>query len=72
MLAKSNLVRIRLITGAAIFVAALLLSRLYLVQIVRGEEYRGKADRQYSRPNAEVWDRGSIFFTTKYGGSGPA
>ena len=67
MLAKSNLVRIRLITGAAIFVAALLLSRLYLVQIVRGEEYREKADRQYSRPNAELWDRGSIFFTTKDG-----
>lgn len=67
MLARSNLVRIRLITSVAIFVAALLVGRLYFIQIVRGEDYREKADRLYSRPNVELWDRGSIFFTTKDG-----
>lgn len=67
MIAKSNLSRIRLITGAVIFVAALLVSRLYLIQIVDGGDYREKADRQYTRPNGDLWDRGSIFFTSKDG-----
>lgn len=61
--------RIRIISGACIAVALLLFAKLYLVQIVRGGEYSEKADRQYSRPDVELWDRGSIFFMTKDGGA---
>ncbi|MDP3962367.1 MAG: penicillin-binding protein 2 [bacterium] len=41
--------------------------KLYLIQIVRGEEYIQQADRQYAKPIDSVFDRGSIFFKTKNG-----
>lgn len=50
-------------------VSLFLFTKLYLVQIVHGDEYSEKADRQYARPNQELWDRGSIFFTDKDGGT---
>ncbi|MDO8594843.1 MAG: penicillin-binding protein 2 [bacterium] len=61
------LFRIRLVSIGCVIVAAVLLSKLYLVQIIRGAEYTQKAERQYARPNQDLWDRGSIFFTAKDG-----
>jgi len=52
--------------------AALLITRLYFVQVVSGEEYLARADRQYVRPNQNLFDRGSIFFQTKSGDKVPA
>lgn len=46
--------------------------RLYFVQIASGEEYKDLADRQYVRPNQNLFERGSIFFTTKDGDKVPA
>jgi len=48
-------------------VSILLVGNLYLVQIVRGSVYRERAERQYARPNQDLWDRGAIFFTTRTG-----
>lgn len=48
-------------------VALLLVSKLYQLQIVQGEVFEQKADRQYVRPQSNMIDRGSIFFTTKDG-----
>ena len=45
----------------------ILVGNLYLVQIVRGSVYRERAERQYARPNQDLWDRGGIFFTTRTG-----
>jgi len=61
------LFRIRLIGACATLVALLLIGKLYLVQLVHGAEYRGKADRQYASPSRELWDRGTIFFETRDG-----
>lgn len=47
--------------------AGLLIGKLFLVQVVRGEEYAEKADRQYIASSAGMFDRGSIFFTEKDG-----
>jgi cell division protein FtsI/penicillin-binding protein 2 len=44
-----------------------LLGRLYLVQVVRGDAYQRDAMGQYVEASAESSDRGSIFFTTKDG-----
>jgi len=44
-----------------------LIGRLYIVQIVKGEEFTYRADRQYIRPSQSLFDRGNIFFTTKNG-----
>jgi cell division protein FtsI/penicillin-binding protein 2 len=64
--------RIRLLFGCAVFVALLLLSRLYLVQMVHGEAFAEQAERQYVRPNYYDYSRGSIFFTDKSGTLVPA
>lgn len=67
---RSNLqflFRIRLIGAGCACVALVLIGKLYFVQIVHGAEYKEKADRQYSRPNQELWDRGAIFFETRGG-----
>ena len=61
------LLRIRLLTIPILCVAVLIISKLYLIQIVKGEAYAERADRQYVRPFTNLFDRGSIFFTTKDG-----
>ncbi|HRY31122.1 MAG TPA: penicillin-binding protein 2 [Candidatus Paceibacterota bacterium] len=67
---KKNLVakgRVYFVFAVFILISLLLISKLYLVQIVEGEFYSQRADRQHIRPTASIFDRGSIFFTTKDG-----
>jgi len=59
--------RIRLILALLILAALGILVRLYFVQIVHGEEYSLKADRQFSSGGSGIFDRGSIYFTRKNG-----
>ncbi len=59
--------RIRLFSFLIVAFALVLISRLYLLQIVHGKELTDRADRQYVRPAQYVFDRGSIFFTDKDG-----
>lgn len=59
--------RIRLITFCVFFFAIIIIFRLYSIQIVNGEAYREKALKQYIKPQTSVFDRGSIFFTSKDG-----
>lgn len=47
--------------------ASILIGKLFLVQIVHKNLYIDKADRQYSTPTSNIFDRGSIFFTKKDG-----
>ncbi len=47
--------------------AILLITKLFLVQVVHKNLYISKADRQYSTPSSNIFDRGSIFFTKKDG-----
>ncbi len=63
------LFRVRLISVCCVLAGLVLLGRLYVVQIVQGSTYRDKADRQYSRPSQELWERGSIFFQMRDGGN---
>lgn len=66
---KSNdkKIRIRVLFIGIAFVAFILVSRLYYLQILNNEELSNKADRQYVRPSAKIFDRGSISFQTKDG-----
>jgi len=59
--------RIRLVLAFVVFVALAILLRLYFVQIVRGDEYAEKADRQFASSASGLFDRGSIYFTRKDG-----
>ncbi|MBU6388494.1 penicillin-binding protein 2 [Patescibacteria group bacterium] len=59
--------RIRIILFLVVLAALLVLLRLYFVQIVHGDEYAQKADRQFSSGASGLFDRGSIYFTRKDG-----
>ena len=48
-------------------IALLLLGKLFLVQIIRGEMYSEAADDQYVAPRADTFDRGTIYFSEKNG-----
>ena len=58
--------RLRLLSLIVFLFAIMLAAKLYLVQIVSGEEYTAKAEHQYVT-GENYFDRGSIFFTTKEG-----
>ncbi len=57
--------RIRTLSILVIGFAVLLIARLYFLQIVSGDVYTNKADRQYLQSTYDYFDRGSIFFQTK-------
>ena len=57
--------RIRLIFIGFVLLALLMIVRLYFLQIVFGENYSEKADRQYVSVSSDTFDRGSIFFKDK-------
>ena len=52
--------------GATIF-ALLIVWKLFVIQIVQGQEYSAQANRQYVARAGGVFDRGSIFFTERGG-----
>lgn len=59
--------RLRLFSLLIIVFALLIAVRLYFVQIMHGEEYAFKAERQYESSSQALFDRGSIYFTRKDG-----
>ena len=58
--------RIRIIATCVFLFALVLFVKLYSVQIVHGEDFKERADRQYQRP-ANAFNRGTIYFTDKTG-----
>ncbi len=58
--------RIRLISLAIIAFSLLLFVKLYILQIVKTDDFRQRADRQYQKPSTD-FNRGTIFFTQKDG-----
>ncbi|MBP9756995.1 MAG: penicillin-binding protein 2 [Candidatus Pacebacteria bacterium] len=65
---RSNIAfRTRLIGVFFIGIAVLLVARLYVLQIARGEAYRRSATAQYVEQSPDTLNRGNIYFTTKDG-----
>lgn len=64
---KQAVFRIRIITGLVLLLAILLVARLYQIQILHAKEYQDRAKQQYVHTVIDLYDRGSIFFTTKDG-----
>lgn len=62
---RDAVIRIRIITGVVIFVLLILVGRLYVVQVVRGEAYREEGENQYVHTVSDLFKRGSIYFTTR-------
>lgn len=49
------------------FSALILGAKLYFVQVVYGDEFNDRADRQYVQTTRDLFNRGSIYFTDKNG-----
>ncbi len=65
---KVSVFRIRLIALGLILAAIIIISRLFFIQIVRNQYFSDQADRQYTHAGGQLFNRGSIVFTTKDGG----
>jgi len=64
---KNAILRIRIITGFVIFLACILIVRLYQIQIVHSADYKERAESQYVHTVRDLYSRGNIYFTTKAG-----
>lgn len=64
---SNSILRIRIITGGILAVALILILRLFQVQILHAEDYRDFATKQYVHTTKNLFDRGSIYLTTKDG-----
>lgn len=60
-------VRIRILAVCIIALGALVILRLFWLQIIRSEDAQNRAERQYITPTGSVFDRGLIYFTSKDG-----
>lgn len=59
--------RLRIVTILLGVIFFVFIARLYVVQVMYGDEFRARAERQYVSALAAPFDRGSIFFTRKDG-----
>lgn len=64
---KKLTTRIRILSVAVALVGALIIVRLYFLQIVNSDYYTEKAERQYVHTKSDLYSRGSIYFTTRDG-----
>lgn len=60
-------VRVRWILVFVVMFALVLIVRLYDIQIISGDIYSDKADRQYNKPQSDIFNRGSIYFDQRNG-----
>jgi cell division protein FtsI/penicillin-binding protein 2 len=63
---KGFLIRIRVLSGAIILAGLFLMTRLFFIQVVKGDAYAASADKSYVQ-SADSFDRGTIYFEKKDG-----
>ncbi len=59
--------RLRILLGLLGIMALVIITKLYMVQIIQGDNYSVLADRQYISGANSLYDRGTIYFTRKDG-----
>ncbi|MDR3558162.1 MAG: penicillin-binding protein 2 [Candidatus Pacebacteria bacterium] len=59
--------RIRIILAFVLFAGLVIIGRLYWLQVVENGYYKERANEQYVSPQGGLFDRGTIYFTTKDG-----
>lgn len=64
--------RIRVLGACFAVLTAVIIARLYLVQVVHGDAYRADAMGQYVAPDPDTDSRGAIYFTSRDGTLVPA
>lgn len=64
---RQAIVRIRIITAIILVMAVVMLAKLYYLQVGKHQYFVDKAEAQYVHTSRDLFDRGSIYFTTKNG-----
>ena len=64
--------RIGILFGVLVLCLAIVGGKLYMIQIVRGERYRERAEQQYVHPDQNLYNRGDIYFKERSGQLVPA
>ena len=64
---SSFLFRTRIIFFCISIFALILITKLFLVQVVHSSSYSERADRQYATPSSNIFERGTIYFSRKDG-----
>lgn len=59
--------RIKTISICVFIFSAILILKLFYVQIIHKNTYAQKADKQYATPSGDIFNRGTIFFSKKDG-----
>ncbi|MEI6296459.1 MAG: penicillin-binding protein 2 [bacterium] len=59
--------RVKYLSFFLVSFAIIIIVRLFIIQIVRGDEFSESASRQYSKPLPDIFSRGSIYFQEKNG-----
>ncbi|MCX6747747.1 MAG: hypothetical protein NTW98_02255, partial [Candidatus Nomurabacteria bacterium] len=66
---KSNFVfRIKILSFCILAFALILISKLFLVQVVNAGLYAKEANHQYVTPSSDIFESGTIYFQDKKGG----
>lgn len=63
----NSISRNHIISLGILFFAFILISKLFLVQIVHGKTYTKEANRQYVTPTSNIFERGTVYFERKDG-----
>ncbi len=64
---REALKRIRILSAIIVGLMCVLVIRLYVLQVIRGEDYREMGENQYVHTVRDLYKRGNIYFTTKDG-----
>lgn len=67
MASTNSALRIRIVSLAICIFALLIIAKLFYLQVIHGEGYTERADRQYATPAGDIFERGSIYFSRKDG-----
>ncbi len=59
--------RLYMVSGLVVFAVVIFIAKLFYLQIIHGHQYEQLADRQYVTNTSNLFDRGSIYFTSKDG-----
>lgn len=64
---NASVSRIRIITGVVMLAGLVLVGRLYFLQIINFDVYVARGESQYVHTVTDLYDRGTIYFTTRDG-----
>ncbi|MEX0913046.1 MAG: penicillin-binding protein 2 [Candidatus Paceibacterota bacterium] len=64
---NASINRIRIVTGVFMLVGLVIIGRLYFLQVINVEVYVARGESQYVHTVTDLYDRGTIYFTTRDG-----